>query len=89
MAKIPVIFLSANNEIDAKVRALRGGGNDYITKPFIAEEVLARIYVHLEIHRLRLELKAHNDFLEEQIRLRTQELEQAKDRLAMLEKTKK
>ena len=44
---LPIIFLSARDEMDAKVRGLRGGGNDYITKPVKAGELLARIEVQL------------------------------------------
>src|SRR5580693_8909469 len=41
LVSIPVIFLSALNEIEHKVRAFRSGGVDYITKPFQFEEVQA------------------------------------------------
>ena len=88
LADIPVIFLSAMNETVDKVRGLRGGGNDYVTKPFQAEEVLARIDIHLELRLLRKELQAQNELLEEKVRQRTQELTQAKDRLMILDKTK-
>jgi len=44
---LPIIFLSALDEMDAKVRALRGGGSDYITKPVKVGELLARIEVQL------------------------------------------
>ena len=88
LAEVPVIFLSALNECSAKVRGLRQGGSDYITKPFQTEEVLARIEVHLEICRLRLELKNQNDLLDEKVRLRTRELAEARDRLAILDKAK-
>ncbi|HLO52227.1 MAG TPA: response regulator, partial [Kamptonema sp.] len=40
---IPVIFISAINEVLDKVKAFAVGGVDYITKPFQAEEVLARV----------------------------------------------
>ena len=44
---LPIIFLSALDEMDAKVRALRGGGSDYVTKPVKVGELLARIEVQL------------------------------------------
>ena len=44
---LPIIFLSALDEVDAKVRALRGGGGDYVTKPVKVGELLARIEVQL------------------------------------------
>jgi len=68
LAGIPVIFLSALTETEDKVRCLRGGGNDYITKPFQIEEVLARIEVHLGLRRQQKELMAQNDLLQEKVR---------------------
>ena len=50
---IPVIFLSVNDHVGDKVRAFRSGGADYITKPFHAEEVLARVESQLEFARLQ------------------------------------
>ena len=70
LTDIPVIFLSAFTETADKVRGLRGGGNDYITKPFQAEEVLARIEVHLKLRRQQSELKVENHLLKEKVRPR-------------------
>ena len=58
--KIPVIFISALNEVDDKVKALSLGGVDYITKPFQAEEVLARIKTHLALRSLQKSLEDKN-----------------------------
>lgn len=44
---IPIIFLSALGQVDAKVKGLRVGGDDYITKPVNMAELLARIEVRL------------------------------------------
>lgn len=41
--RTPVLFLSALDKIDERVRGLRAGGGDYLTKPFAFEELLARI----------------------------------------------
>lgn len=49
---IPVIFISALKEVDDKMRAFSHGGVDYISKPFQAEEVLARIHTHLTLYSL-------------------------------------
>jgi len=67
---VPVIFLSALTEWEDKVRGLRGGGDDYITKPFHLEEVLARIEVHLKLRRQQKELTAENHLLKEKVRPR-------------------
>jgi two-component system OmpR family response regulator len=42
-AKTPVLILSALASLDERVRGLRGGGDDYLTKPFAFAELLARI----------------------------------------------
>jgi two-component system OmpR family response regulator len=46
-AKVPVLFLSARDTTEDKVRGLTLGGDDYVTKPFSLEEVIARIQVVL------------------------------------------
>lgn len=43
MAHLPVIILTARSEVEDKVRGLNLGANDYVTKPFSFEELLARI----------------------------------------------
>jgi len=64
---IPVLFLSAVDETEGKVRAFALGGADYITKPFQSEEVLARVKTHLRLRRL-------NQELEQRVRDRTADL---------------
>ena len=46
-SKVPVLFLSAKDATEDKVRGLTLGGDDYVTKPFSLEEVIARIQVIL------------------------------------------
>ena len=46
-SKVPVLFLTARDAVDDKVRGLTLGGDDYVTKPFSLEEVVARIQVIL------------------------------------------
>lgn len=46
---IPIIFLSALNDIKSKVKAFETGGVDYIAKPFEKAEVLARVRLHLKL----------------------------------------
>jgi two-component system OmpR family response regulator len=45
--KVPVLFLTARDAVEDKVRGLTLGGDDYVTKPFSLEEVVARIQVIL------------------------------------------
>jgi len=51
--EVPVVFLTADHERDSLVRAFSAGAVDYITKPFIAEELLARVRTHLDLKRSR------------------------------------
>ncbi len=54
--EIPVIFMSALSDTVDKVKGLRLGAVDYVTKPFQHEEVLARVHTHLTVQRLRREM---------------------------------
>ncbi|HEY9671742.1 MAG TPA: hybrid sensor histidine kinase/response regulator [Waterburya sp.] len=65
---IPVIFISALDEVVDKVKAFALGGRDYITKPFQLEEVLARIENQLTIRDLQKQLQEHNQRLKQEIR---------------------
>jgi DNA-binding response OmpR family regulator/DNA-binding CsgD family transcriptional regulator len=58
LREIPVIFVTAQAEVSDKVAGLAAGGVDYVTKPLEPAEVIARVRVHLELRRLRLELQA-------------------------------
>lgn len=57
---VPVIFLSALDDLDYKVKGLSLGAVDYITKPFQIGEVLARVDTHLTISNLKKELAERN-----------------------------
>lgn len=62
---IPVIFLSALDEVMDKVQAFKSGGVDYITKPFHFEEVLARVQTHLMLRQLQQQMLTQNAELAE------------------------
>lgn len=50
-AGIPVIFISGLVDVEAKLRGFAAGGQDFITKPFSAAEVLARVALHVDLGR--------------------------------------
>ncbi len=77
---IPIIFMTALAETVDKVKGLRLGAADYITKPFQQEEVLARINTHLYLYRMQCELAIKNQRLEQ----REAELEQQNESLKTL-----
>jgi signal transduction histidine kinase len=66
--EIPVVFVSGSADAEARAGALDLGAVDFVTKPFNAAELLARVRTHLELSRLRSQL-------ESQVTLRTTELE--------------
>ena len=77
--EIPVIFLSALDDVLDKVRAFNVGGIDYITKPFQTEEILVRVQNQLQIRHLQRQLQAQNQHLSElnqELTRSNQELEQ-------------
>jgi DNA-binding response OmpR family regulator len=88
VAGIPVIFLSARDDVEGIVEGFDAGGVDYITKPFESREALARIRTHLERARLARDLAELNTNLEQKVHERTHELQvkvrelEGKDRIA-------
>lgn len=81
---IPVIFISALDDVFDKVKAFQAGGVDYITKPFQVEEVLARVNTHLNIRKLQKQLQQQNSQLQEEIHHRLS-AEEANAQLKALE----
>jgi DNA-binding NtrC family response regulator len=75
--EIPVIFLTARQEMESLAEAFEAGGIDYVTKPFQPEEILIRIENHLRTRRLTRELTEKNAALEQ----RTAELTAANEKL--------
>ena len=88
LSDTPVIFLSALNETQDKVKAFRSGGVDYISKPFQFEEIHARVEMHLKLHRFQRSLKLDNERLEEAVAARTSDLAEANRRLIILDRSK-
>ena len=73
-AVVPVIFISALQEMRDRVRGFEVGGVDFITKPIQREEVLVRVNAHLTIHYLQKQLQDTNNELEEKVEERTKAL---------------
>jgi signal transduction histidine kinase len=74
---IPIIFISALEELSDKVKAFQVGGNDYVTKPFQPAELRARVSAHSSLYRTRRELEIR----EESLRNNLHELETAHQQL--------
>ena len=63
---IPIIFISALDATEDKIKAFTVGGLDYITKPFQLEEVLARVETHLALRKLQKRLQDANRRFEQE-----------------------
>ncbi|MBD2186129.1 response regulator [Planktothrix sp. FACHB-1355] len=86
---IPVIFISAINDVLDKVKAFAVGGVDYITKPFQVEEVLARVETHLALRSLQKSLEQKNAQLaktNEELAITLQQLKATQEELIQSEK---
>jgi sigma-B regulation protein RsbU (phosphoserine phosphatase) len=66
---IPIIFISALDAVQDKVKAFTVGGVDYITKPFHVEEVLARVETHLALRKLQAQLESANTKMAQELAL--------------------
>jgi PAS domain S-box-containing protein len=82
---IPVIFMTALSESLDKIKGLKVGAVDYITKPFQQEEVLARIENQLKIRRLSVQLEAKNQQLQQSQSLLASVLHTSQDGVMVLE----
>lgn len=84
---IPVIFLTAQSDKESKIKAFEYGGVDYITKPFVIEELEARVKTHLKMSEMRKELMNTNAKLEEKVYSRTMKMfEELEERKKLEEK---
>ncbi|MCT7962712.1 response regulator [Laspinema sp. D1] len=80
--EVPIIFISALDDVFDKIKAFEVGGNDYITKPFQDAEVLIRVEHQLKLRSLQMELLDKNRILEQTLT----ELKQAQNHIIQNEK---
>jgi DNA-binding NtrC family response regulator len=71
---IPIIFVSALQDVEERVRGFNVGGVDYISKPFQDSEVMARVRTHLELRNMQMHL-------EELVEKRTAEVVKLKNQI--------
>ncbi len=88
---IPIIFISALEDIDEKIKAFKAGGIDYITRPFQEEEVLARVSTHLELSNMRHQMESlvqdRTQTLQEKTRQLAKEVEIRQDLIQKLKES--
>jgi signal transduction histidine kinase len=63
LARTPVVMLSARAGEESRVEGLEAGADDYLVKPFSAQELVARVRVHIELARLRRGVESERDRL--------------------------
>ncbi|WP_275899431.1 7TM diverse intracellular signaling domain-containing protein [Bacillus piscicola] len=81
LTELPILMVTARNQIGDIVTAFQAGANDYLTKPFHKEELLARVHTHLtlqqavkDILEVNRELELLSQELEQRVQERTEEL---------------
>jgi two-component system sensor histidine kinase/response regulator len=72
---IPVIFITSEDQSESISTGFRLGGVDYVTKPFQADELTARVKTHLELKFSREKLEKVNEYLQKEVNARTRELQ--------------
>jgi len=63
-SEIPILFVTARNDVNDIAKGLLMGGNDYITKPYQAVELLARVKTHIKLAYLQKQLRDRVNYLE-------------------------
>ena len=76
---IPVIFITASNQIEDEIKGFEVGAVDFLTKPVSPPKVSARVKTHLEMSEYRKQLENINEILGERVKERTIELEISRD----------
>lgn len=86
LALTKVILISGKAMIEERLKGYECGADDYITKPFIPEELLAKVRVFIKLVNIERQLFALNQSLEEQVKTRTQQLIEAEAKMIYSEK---
>lgn len=81
LASIPIILLSARAGEESRLEGLQAGADDYLVKPFMARELMARVEVHLKLARLRRETAEREERLRMEAELERQRLNASQELL--------
>lgn len=77
LSDIPVIFLSALNAPADRLRAFRAGAVDYVSKPFLLEELQARVAAQFRLRRLQQAIQHENHHLQELVEIQVKRIAEA------------
>lgn len=80
LKRLPIIFLSAENQRESILKGLSIGGQDYLSKPFDSRELIARVNTHITLKKSIDALATLNQTLEKKVEERTHQLQIAKER---------
>jgi len=86
--EVPVIFLTAKTDIESIKKAFKNGGQDYVSKPFNAEELLSRVKTHVQLKVSQDKLRDVNEWLDKEVKKKTEELNIANRKLLELDNAK-
>ncbi len=81
-ANIPIIFLTARQDIESITEGFEKGGVDFITKPFNQKELLVRLSTHIELKKSREKLIDVNGWLSSEVEKKTIELQKSNTQLS-------
>ncbi|MDP2721636.1 MAG: response regulator [Bacteroidales bacterium] len=84
--EVPIIFLTAKVQTEDILKGFEIGGQDYITKPFNARELIERVKVQLKLKMQREFLKSMSELMEEKVAERTKELIMSRQKLDLANK---
>ncbi len=79
--ELPVVLLTAKNQVNDVIQGFNTGTNDYLTKPISRNELLARLRTHLSLLETNKKLKNLNSELESAVKERTNEIQNQNDKL--------
>ncbi|WP_099157553.1 ATP-binding protein [Virgibacillus ndiopensis] len=81
LMELPILMLTAKNQVHDKVTSFQVGANDYLVKPCEKQELLARVKTLIQLKRINQELLHINALLEKKVQDRTHKLQTANERL--------
>ncbi|MCP4171903.1 MAG: response regulator, partial [Fuerstiella sp.] len=81
--ELPVVMLTAKDRVGDLVEGFDAGANDYLTKPFVKEELIARVESHISMKNLAAQVRDLVDNLEHKVEERTLQLQESLENLRM------
>ncbi|CAN2041169.1 two-component system, sensor histidine kinase ChiS [Candidatus Magnetomoraceae bacterium gMMP-15] len=79
--ELPVIMLTAKNQVSDIVQGFESGANDYLTKPVAKNELIARVKTHINLAKANAQLEDYARTLEHKVEKRTEELKQTLEKV--------